>query len=93
MVGEQPLQFSRVDGGRVRREDFDGVEAQLLRRSARSGQVVPEDEGAATRLGHLMDARAPLYSEVADIVVPTDGRRVNSVAEHVLRELAAARRR
>jgi shikimate kinase len=40
-----------------------------------------------------MDARGPLYSEVADIVVPTDGRRVNSVAEQVLRELAATRRR
>ena len=47
----------------------------------------------ATRLGDLMDTRAPLYSEVADIVVPTDGRRINSVAEQVLRELAAARRR
>jgi len=47
---------------------------------------------AATRLAHLMDARAPLYSEVADIVVSTDGRRVNSVADNVLRELAAARR-
>src|SRR5215469_3115717 len=47
---------------------------------------------AATRLSHLMDARAPLYSEVADIVVSTDGRRVNNVAEQVLRELAAARR-
>jgi shikimate kinase len=47
----------------------------------------------ATRLGDLMDARAPLYGEIADIVVPTDGRRVNSVAEQILRELAAARRR
>jgi len=47
----------------------------------------------ATRLGDLMDTRAPLYSEVADIVVPTDGRRVNNVAEQVLRELAAARAR
>ena len=47
---------------------------------------------AASRLAHLMDARAPLYTELADIVVSTDGRRVNSVAEHVLRELAAARR-
>src|ERR1700747_2431567 len=51
------------------------------------------DGDPATRLGDLMDARAPLYSEVADIVVSTDGRRVNSVAEQVLRELAAARRR
>jgi len=50
------------------------------------------DGDAATRLGHLMDARAPLYGAVADIVVPTDGRRVNAVAEHVLRELASARR-
>ena len=47
---------------------------------------------AADRLGQLMDARAPLYEEIADLVVPTDGRRVNSVAEQVLRELAAARR-
>jgi shikimate kinase len=47
---------------------------------------------AADRLGQLMDARAPLYDEIADLVVPTDGRRVNSVAEQVLRELAAARR-
>src|ERR1700741_5489602 len=47
---------------------------------------------ATERLGALMDVRAPLYAEIADIVVSTDGRRVNSVAEQVLRELAAARR-
>ena len=51
-----------------------------------------ESGDAASRLEHLMDARAPLYSEVADIVVTTDGRRVNSVAEQVLQQLAAARR-
>jgi len=38
-----------------------------------------------------MDARAPLYGEIADVVVSTDGRRVQHVAEQVLRELAAAR--
>jgi len=43
------------------------------------------------RLGQLMDARAPLYSEIADITVATDGRRVQAVAEHILRELAAVR--
>lgn len=46
---------------------------------------------AADRLGTLMDARAPLYLEIADVTVPTDGRRVHAVAEHVLRELALAR--
>src|SRR6184192_609654 len=46
---------------------------------------------AAARLGQLRDAPAPLYGEIAYITVPTDGRRVASVAEHVLRELAAVR--
>jgi shikimate kinase len=45
---------------------------------------------ASTCLGELMDARAPLYAEIADLVVSTDGRRVHSVAEQILRELAAA---
>jgi hypothetical protein len=36
-----------------------------------------------------MELRAPLYTQIADIVVPTDGRRVPGVAEHILRELAA----
>ena len=49
------------------------------------------DGDTAARLGQLMDARAPLYGEIADITVPTDGRRVHSVAEHILRELAALR--
>lgn len=45
----------------------------------------------ADRLEELMDVRAPLYAETADLVVSTDGRRVHAVAEHVLRELSAAR--
>lgn len=43
------------------------------------------------RLGELMTVRAPLYGEIADMVVSTDGKRVNMVAEHILRELAAGR--
>src|SRR6202167_3478934 len=39
---------------------------------------------ADTRLGELMHVRAPLYEEIADIVVATDGRRVGSVTEQVL---------
>src|SRR5580693_8235367 len=44
----------------------------------------------AERLGHLMSARAPLYAGIADIVVSTDGRKVQHVAESILRELAEA---
>ena len=35
------------------------------------------------RLAELMEERAPLYAEIADITVSTDGRRVQSVAEDV----------
>jgi shikimate kinase len=43
------------------------------------------------RLGELMDARSPLYGRIADLTVSTDGRRVQAVAEEVLRLLARAR--
>lgn len=48
----------------------------------------------AGRLGALMDVRSPLYSEIADLTVSTDGRRVPAVTEEILRLLrrtAAAR--
>jgi len=60
-------------------------------RHGRNRPLLAAAGDAATRLEELMDARAPLYAEIADVVVSTDGRRVNSVAEQVLRELAAAR--
>ena len=41
----------------------------------------------ADRLGALMDARSPLYSEIADLTVSTDGRRVPAVTEEILRLL------
>ncbi len=41
-----------------------------------------------TRLRELLEQRLPLYEEVADVVVNTDGRRVNAVADEVLRLLA-----
>jgi shikimate kinase len=59
-------------------------------RHGRNRPLLPDGDSTA-RLGQLMDARAPLYGEIADITVPTDGRRVHSVAEQILRELAAAR--
>ncbi|MBV8342128.1 MAG: shikimate kinase AroK [Gammaproteobacteria bacterium] len=61
-------------------------------RHARNRPLLATPTGDTTeRLGELMDARAPLYGEIADVVVPTDGRRVRSVAEQVLRELVGAR--
>ena len=39
----------------------------------------------------LMEQRAPLYEEVADLTVDTDGRRVAAVVEEIAGRLAAAR--
>ncbi len=60
-------------------------------RHGRNRPLLPDDGDTTARLGQLMDARAPLYGEIADLTVSTDGRRVHSVAEQILRELAAAR--
>jgi len=48
-------------------------------------------EDATARLGQLMETRAPLYAEIADIVVSTDSQPVYEVAEQVMRQLAHAR--
>lgn len=39
------------------------------------------------RLERLMLERAPLYAEIADLTVPTDGRKVQTVAAEILRAL------
>jgi shikimate kinase len=42
------------------------------------------------KLEALMQIRAPLYAEIADVTVVTDNRKVRNVAEDILRELDAA---
>lgn len=42
-----------------------------------------------SKLAQLLAERAPLYGEIADVVVSTDGRKVRSVAEDILRELGS----
>ena len=60
-------------------------------RHGRNRPLLAEGVDTSERLEQLMDARAPLYAEIADITVSTDGRRVHSVAEDILRELTSAR--
>jgi shikimate kinase len=69
--------------------------AQQAKR-VRQGATRPLLQGAsdaATRLGELMAMRAPLYAEIADLTVSTDGRPAVRVTTHILRVLAAADRR
>jgi shikimate kinase len=49
------------------------------------------DTDPKVKLGELMDQRVALYTEVADLTVSTDGRRVQLVAEEIHRELQRAR--
>jgi shikimate kinase len=66
--------------------------AQQLERT-RHGRHRPllNDTDPKVKLGELMDQRAVLYAEIADLTVSTDGRRVQLVAEEIHRELQRAR--
>ncbi len=46
---------------------------------------------AREKLRQLMSERAPLYAEVADLTISTDGRRVKAVAEEIARILPDTR--
>jgi shikimate kinase len=55
-------------------------------RHGRNRPLLQEGD-VAGRLGALMDVRSPLYGEVADLTVSTDGRRVPAVVDEILRLL------
>jgi len=59
-------------------------------RHGRNRPLLQQPGDIAGRLGELMDVRSPLYSEIADLTVSTDGRRVAAVAEEILKLLAAS---
>jgi shikimate kinase len=65
---------------------------QQFARTRRSGHrpLLSNDDPLGT-LERLMLERAPLYEEAADVVVDTDGRKVGSVVEEIMRRLAEAR--
>jgi shikimate kinase len=65
---------------------------QQFARTRRSGHrpLLSNDDPLGT-LERLMLERAPLYEEAADLVVDTDGRKVGSVVEEIMRRLAEAR--
>jgi len=65
--------------------------AQQVER-VRQGRARPllSNVDPTVKLGQLMEIRAPLYAEIADLTVITDHRKVHNVAEDILRELDAA---
>ncbi|HSY07307.1 MAG TPA: shikimate kinase AroK [Steroidobacteraceae bacterium] len=63
------------------------VAQQNSRVSRSRNRPLLADADPTLRLTELMRHRAPLYIEVADIIVPTDGRRVGAVAADIMRGL------
>jgi shikimate kinase len=63
--------------------------AQQLQRvgSGRGRPLLHGDQDMVRKLELLRQVRDPLYREVADIVLVTDGRRVAKVAELIVQEL------
>jgi len=65
---------------------------QQLARTRQSGhRPLLHNADPLGTLERLMQVRAPLYEELADITVDTDARKVRSVVDEIARRLAAAR--
>jgi shikimate kinase len=70
------------------RTSVDQQLARTRRNSLRPLLMNPDPRGTLER---LMQQRAALYEEVADITVDTDGRKVSAVVGEILRQLESAR--
>ncbi|MEA3149286.1 MAG: shikimate kinase [Gammaproteobacteria bacterium] len=67
------------------------IEQQLERTRHGRHRPLLNDSDPELKLRELMLRRAALYAEIANVIVSTDGRRVQLVAEEILRELRQAR--
>ncbi len=63
------------------------VRQQLARTSKGRERPLLQDGDPGEILESLMDQRDPLYREIADLVVETDGRKVRAVAEEIVEKL------
>jgi len=67
------------------------VNQQLARTRRSNHRPLLDNEDPRGTLERLMQQRSPLYEEVADLAVDTDGRKVTSVVEEILQRLEPAR--
>ena len=65
------------------------VDQQLARTRHSADRPLLNNDDPRGTLERLMAVRAPLYDEVASITVDTDGRKVKTVVDQILRALAA----
>jgi len=63
------------------------VDQQLVRTRRSADRPLLDNPDPRGTLARLMDVRAPLYAEIAAITVDTDGRKVKTVVDQIMREL------
>lgn len=66
---------------------YTSVEQQLARTNRGRERPLLENGDRRQILSDLMDHRDPLYREIADLTVDTDGRKVKAVANEILERL------
>jgi shikimate kinase len=62
---------------------YTTVEQQLERTQRGRNRPMLDNDNPEEVLEELMEIRDPLYREVADLIVDTDGRRVQTVAREI----------
>ncbi len=68
---------------------YTSVEQQLTRTSkGRNVRPLLENTEPSTKLRELLQERDPLYREIADMTVETDGRKVRAVAEEIIEQVS-----
>ena len=66
---------------------YTSVEQQLARTSKGRHRPLLENGDRKATLAALLEKRDPLYREIADLVIDTDGRKVHSVAKEIIEHL------
>ena len=66
---------------------YTTVDQQLARTRKGRDRPLLENDDPRQILANLMEQRDPLYREIADLVVATDGRKVKAVANEILDKL------
>ena len=67
---------------------FTSVDQQVARTGRGRERPLLENGNPRETLQNLLDQRDPLYREIADIVVETDGRKVKSVAGEIIEQVS-----
>ena len=67
---------------------YTSVDQQVARTHKGRDRPLLQNSDPRATLQELLDFRDPLYREIADAIVETDGRKVKSVAEEIIEQVS-----